>query len=683
MGTFLAMAELGNIEKIESARDLLKASLEKSKEVASSLDETGSRLQAINERLPSLEAEVRSILMHKSTYVAVRNDIDCVIGPAAAVLRVYNAVCELDRTLSLSDPHTDLFTYLSVMKRLEEGLRFLASNCELAIQWLEDILEPLESISLFANENYLSKLNKSLIILEELHDMERRARLDGGSFSAALDKLENEFRQLLAENTDLIPIVPPLSFVGEEAMLLLPASVIKKLQIIIERLKANDRLGKCIPLFIEVRAANARRRLKALDLDYLDMPLSEIDDMQTIETYIERWGKHLEMAVKHIFEGEYELCNIVFEKIESDVRMVCFANIAMESAIASFLRFGKEITNIRKDPMKLLKLLDIFKVLNNLRSDFNRLFGNAACSEIQALTRDLIKKVVDGACDIFWELPVQVGLQRRLSPPSNGSVPRLVIFMTDYCNQLLGDDYRPTLIEVLTIHQRWKQENYEGELLSNQFYNIMKEIGVNLDAWTLVYVDKSLSYLFMMNNHCHFCNLKGTKLGDIMGDSWLSAHEQYKDYYAALYLKESWEKILPLLSRPKGLTSINPAVREADQDFDKKRLKAFNEAFDERYAKHSNWVISDESLRQNVCQLLVQAVVPVYRSYIQSYRDYSVEQDASAGKYIKHSPKSLESKLSCLFQPKLSKYCGHKNAWLIGKIKNVFINQFRLTLTAM
>lgn len=675
----MAMAESGNIEKIEAVRELLKASIEKSKQVTSSLDETGSRLQEINGRVSSLEAEVGQILMRKSTYVAVRNKIDCVIGPAAAVLRVYNAVCELDRSLSSSDPRTDLFTYLSVMKKLEEGLGFLASNCGLAIKWLEDILEPLESNAVVANEKYLLKLKKSLRILEELYETERRARLDGGSFAAALDKLETEFRKLLTESTD------PLSLVGDEARitpLLFPASVIKKLQIIIERLKANDRLRKCISMFVEVRVANARRGLQSLDLDYLDMQISEIDDMQCVENYIEQWGKHLELAVKHLFESEYELCNDVFEKTEPNVKMGCFAKIAMESGIASFLRFGKEITYMMKDPIKLLKLLDMFKVLNNLRLDFNRLFGNAACSEIQALTRDLIKAVVDGACDIFWELPVQVGSQRRFSPPPDGSVPRLVRFVTDYCNQLLGDDYRPTLTEVLAIHKRWKQETYEEELVSNQLYNIMKEIAQNLDAWSTVYVDISLSYLFMMNNHCHFFNFKGTKLGDIMGDSWLAAHEQYKDYYAALYLKESWGKILPLLGQ-KGLISI-PVAGEAEQDFDKKRLKAFNDAFDERYAKHSNWVISDETLRQKVCHLLVQAVVPAYRSYLQSYR-VLVEQDASAAKYVKHSAQSLENKLSSLFQPKakLRKYCSNKNARLIGKIKNVFCNQFRITLTAL
>lgn len=51
----------------------------------------------------------------------------------------------------------------------------------------------------------------------------------------------------------------------------------------------------------------------------------------------------------------------------------------------------------------LLKLLDIFASLSKLRSDFNRIFGGAACTEIHNLTRDLIKSVIERACEIFWE----------------------------------------------------------------------------------------------------------------------------------------------------------------------------------------------------------------------------------------------------------------------------------------
>ncbi|KAI3932719.1 hypothetical protein MKW98_012690 [Papaver atlanticum] len=644
-------------ENLVSARKSLKISLEKSKALGFALDKTGPRLEEIILRLPSLEAAVRPIRAQKEALVAVGGHIDRAVGPAAAVLKVFDAVHGLERSL-LSDPRIDLAGYLSVLKRLEEALKFLADNCGLAIQWLEDIVEYLEDNSV-ADEKYLSNLKNSLKTLRELQTDEERARLDGGLLYAALEKLEAEFRRLLMEFS--VPL-PMSSATGEQACIApspLPVHVIQKLQAIIERLTANNRLDNCISIYVEVRSANVRESLQALNLDYLEISISEFNDVQSIEGYIAQWGKHLEFAVKHLFEAEYKLCNDVFEKIGLDIWMSCFAKIAAQAGILAFLQFGKMVTESKKDPIKLLKLLDIFYSLNKLRLDFNRLFGGKACIEIQNLTRDLIKRVIEGACEIFWELLVQVELQRQAPPPPDGCVPRLVSFITDYSNRLLGDDYRPILTQVLVIERSWKQEKFQERLLNDAILNIVKAIELNLETWSKGYEDITLSYIFMMNNHWHFYkHLKGTKLGDLLGDVWLREHEQYKEYYAAVYLRETWGKLPALLSR-EGLIMFSGG-RATARDLVKKRLKAFNEAFDEMYKKQLNWVISEKDLREKTCHLAVQAIVPVYRSYMQNYGPL-VEQDASSSKYAKYTAQSLEKMLSSLFRPKTGKFGSFKS----------------------
>ncbi|KAK9097815.1 hypothetical protein Syun_024860 [Stephania yunnanensis] len=626
------------IENLLAARKSLKISLEKSKVLAFALEKAGPRLEEINLRLPSLEAAVRPIRARKEALVAVGGHIDRAVGPAAAVLKVFDAVHGLENSL-LSDPRSDLAGFLSVLKRLEEALRFLADNCGLAIQWLEDIVEYLEDNSV-ADARYLLNLKNSLKTLKKLQTDEERARVDGGLLSAALDKLETEFRRLLTENS--VPL-PMSSSVGEQACISpspLPVSVIQKLQAIIERLTANNRLEKCISIYVEVRSSNVRASLQALNLDYLEISISKFNDVQSIEGYIAKWGKHLEFAVKHLFEAEYKLCNDVFEKIGLDIWMSCFAKIAAQAGILAFLQFGKMVTESKKDPIKLLKLLDIFASLNKLRLDFNRLFGGKACIEIQNLTRDLIKRVIDGACEIFWELLTQVELQRNTPPPADGGVPRIVTFITDYCNRLLGNDYRPILMQVLVIQRSWKHEKFQERLLMDAILQIIKAIEQNLETWSKAYDDSTLSCLFLMNNHWHFYkNLKGTKLGDLVGDNWLREHEQFKDYYAQMYLRDSWAKLPGLLSR-EGLIMFSGG-RATARDLVKKRLKAFNETFDDMYKKQSNWVVSERDLREKTCQVAVQTIVPVYRSYMQNYGPL-VEQDASSSKYAKYTAQSLE-----------------------------------------
>ncbi|KAL3566015.1 hypothetical protein D5086_031430 [Populus alba] len=46
------------------------------------------------------------------------------------------------------------------------------------------------------------------------------------------------------------------------------------------------------------------------------------------------------------------------------------------------------------------------------------------------------------------------------------------------------------------------------------------------------------------------------------------------------------------------------------------------------YKRQSSWVVPDRDLRDKICQQIVQAVVPVYRSYMQSYGPL-VELDGS------------------------------------------------------
>ncbi|KAH9760127.1 exocyst subunit exo70 family protein [Citrus sinensis] len=596
------------IENLISARKALKVSLEKSKSLALALERAGPRLDDINQRLPSLEAAVRPIRADKDALVAVGGHINRAVGPAAAVLKVFDAVHGLEKSL-LSDPRNDLPGYLSVLKRLEEALRFLGDNCGLAIQWLEDIVEYLED-NRMADEKYLLNLKKSLKGLRELENGEVEIRLDGGLLDAALDKLESDFRKLLTENSVPLPMSSP-STLGQQACIApspLPVSVIHKLQAILGRLIANNRFDKCISVYVEVRSSNVRASLQALDLDYLEISIAEFNDVQSIEGYIAQWGRHLEFAVKHLFEAEYNLCNDVFERMGKDIWMGCFAKIAAQAGMLAFLQF--------------------------------------ACVEIQNLTRDLINRVINGAAEIFGELLIQVELQRQIPPPPDGSVPRLV----------------------LVIHRSWKHEKFQEKLLVNEVLKIVKAIEQNLETWLKAYDDTTLSHFFAMNNHCHlYKSLKGTKLGDLLGDSWLREHEQYKDYYSTIFFRDSWGKIPSHLSR-EGLIMFSGG-RASARDLVKKRLKAFNDALDDVYKKQSNWVILDKDLREKTSQLITQAIAPIYRSYMQNYGAL-VEQEASSGKYAKYTVETLEKMLGSLFQPKPGRYGSFKGRSPAGKFDN-------------
>ncbi|KAL2525372.1 exocyst subunit exo70 family protein G1 [Abeliophyllum distichum] len=666
------------IENLTSARKLLKANVEKSKALGLSLEKAGPRLDEINQRLPSLEISIRPIRAQRDALGTVGGHINRAVVPAAAVLKVFDAIHGLEK--SLSDPQSDLPGYLGVLKRLEEATRFLGENCGMAIQWLADIVEYLEDHKV-ADNRFISGLKKALECLRQLEVGEEKGRLDGGLLEVALDRLENEFRRLLTENSVPLPMSSP-TLPGEQACIApspLPVPVIQKLQAILGRLIANNRFDRCLSIYIEVRSLNVRASLQALNLDYLEISISEFNDVASIDGYIAQWGKHLEFAVKHLLEAEYKLCNDVFERMGLDVWKSCFADIAAQAGILAFLQFGKTVTESKKDPIKLLKLLEIFASLNKLRLDFNRLFGGAACAEIQNWTRDLIKRLIQGACEIFWELLVQVELQRHTPPPPDGSIPRVVTFITNYCNELLGDDYKPILTQVLVIERSWKHEKFQEGILMNELRNLVKAIELNVETWSRAYEDAVLSYVFLMNTHWHlYKHLKGTDIGTLLGDSWLREHEQYKEYYSSLYLRESWGKLPALLSR-EGLILFSGG-RATARDLVKKRLKSFNEAFDDMNRKQSNWVILDKDLREKTRQAIIQTIVPVYRSYMQNYGPL-VEQDPSANKYAKYTAQSLEKIFNSLFQPKPVKQGSLRVRQSSGKFNNGIADEHQTSPT--
>ncbi|KFK35832.1 hypothetical protein AALP_AA4G042900 [Arabis alpina] len=374
------MAETNSLERLKAMRSLLKSEMEKSETFSLVLNKTGSKLEEINHKLLSLEADVKVEKWKSSPF---SDHIRHTIAPVSAVLRVFASVQELERSLASS---IGVLDYVSDVKRLEEVMKLLSSSCVLAVTWLDDTIEFLIENGMPKDHPCGLRFKNKIVLLRELQKTEARAYRKGGSLYTALKNLEREFEQILEE---------------EEV-------------------------------------------------------LSEGD--------IDQWKLHMEIAVKDIYEVESKLCFEVFE--DENVRLRCFGGIASNSGIIPLLRFGSRISKCKKDPPKLLKLLECFSTMDNIRIEFNRLFRGEQCSEIRIVTRELIHNLVHGVCEIFWELPCQVELQRPNCPPLEDGVPKLVSVVTEYCNKLLGSNNKPILSKILEIDLGWKNEMYQEELLT-------------------------------------------------------------------------------------------------------------------------------------------------------------------------------------------------------------------------
>ncbi|OEL34652.1 Exocyst complex component EXO70A1 [Dichanthelium oligosanthes] len=655
---------------LAAARRTLRAGVDKSRALGHALARAGPRLEEIQVALPALEAAVRPIRAPRAELAAAGPHIDRAVGPAAAVLKVFDAVHGLEPPLLApgaagAGAGGDLPGYLAVLAQLEEAHRFLADNCGLAAQWLADIVEYLGDRDL-ADPRFLADLGVTLDGLKA-----PSGDLDGGLLAAALDILEAEFRRLLADNAAPLAMPKPGAAAASAAPSRVPAAIVQKLILILDRLVANGRQDRCVAAYIDARGSVVSASLGALGLDYLRDPAQ---DAQALGPALEMWGRHLEFVVRRLLESERQLCAKVFGQ-HKDAASACFAEVAAQAGVLDFLRFGRAVADAKKDPIKLQRLLEVFDSLNKLRLDFNRLFGGKACAEIQSQTRDLVKLLIDGAAEIFEELIVQVELQRQMPPPSDAGVPRLVTFVVEYCNRLLGDQYRLVLGQVLTIHRSWRKEVFNDRMLVDAVVNIVKALEANFEVWSKAFDNAIMSYLFMMNTHWHFFrHLKATKLGEILGDAWLREHEQYKEYYLSIFIRDSWGALSPLLNR-EGLILFSKG-RATARDLVKQRLKTFNSSFDEMYCRQSSWVIPDKDLREKTCNLVVQTIVPTYRSYLQNYGPL-VDQEGNTGRYVRFTVDDMEKMLSALYMPRPRRAVSFQIKHSSGKITSTMTGLHR------
>ncbi|KZV43455.1 hypothetical protein F511_09898 [Dorcoceras hygrometricum] len=661
------MEEFHGIETLISAREILKSSVEKSRNMAKEIAETGSRLKEASEKVTFLQAAIKN-MADKCAVYEIRGPIDRTLGPAAAALKVLDLVHELQGSLLMMDPRSNLHPYLANVKRLQEAQKFLADNCRLVIMWLDDVMQFLKSTHSADDDWYLDNVSKVVKIFMELQGKGDCACQNGGVLASALDKLESSFINLLMDYNSLSPSQKYHEDCSSGSYF--PVNVIQDLQSITEVLAANNRLHGCISIFVGVRSANVEATLQALGSNYVAIQLSEIDSVQIVEGYIDMWDKHMEFCVRHLLQMEYRLCNEVYKKAGSEVWTNCFAMITSQCGFNDIFNFGISVTRCKKDAIKLLMLLKIFGTLDRLRLSFNQLFGGKSCIEIRHHTRDLVKKVVDGTCEIFGELLMQVELQKETSPPPDGSVPRAVRFVTEYCNQLLDYDNSLILRRILEIHHEWNNTRLEEGLLFSKIRDIMRALELNLESWAKKYDDLVLSCLFMMNSCWYLCNnTSGTKLGEVMGHSWLWAKEKSVNHYTALYLKESWEKLLVVLGQEDLV--LFDGGRVIDRDLVKRRIGMFCDAFDDMYKKQSKWVLSDEGLRLKTCQLVAKAIVPSYKSYLQKFMP-----EFDMGNYVRYTSESLENLINSLFQMKRGKFEGMNCTDIIGIMKSDVIDRF-------
>ncbi|KAH7295858.1 hypothetical protein KP509_27G068800 [Ceratopteris richardii] len=649
----VASLDNGVLVKLLNTRGRLQQALQKCRTLGHDLDEAGPRLQRIATRIPSLETAFEPLRCRRKILDDLPACIDKAVAPSLAVLKVFDAMHDLEPLL-LGDPQHDLVGFISLISRLEEATAFLSENCPMAIEWLQEFIDFLDQNQVL-QDTPMQRISSHLDPLQAWRFSGDHSKLDGGLHAAALDKLECEFKRLLSDENLLVPSIPSdVTKEGDpECKRTISSHALKHLHLILQKLVSNGRNQRIMELYVESRTLLLKRNLNALPLNYLQMRSSSKHDWKSVGAYIGPWTQHMDVVMRSLCEPEYNLCNQVFEKLGYDYWEQSFGKIALGGGVMALLEFGEMAVRSKDEPQKLFKLLDMFEAMNNLRPLFGKLFGGPGSKEVQQRVKGLLKLIVQGAYDIFLELKQQIDNQRGLKAPIDESLPKVLSFVLGYVKHLVGDFYGPIMAQVLMIHRSWSDDSLvkktNTSLLSKAVLNVMNALVLNINEWASSFKDEPVFYhLFLCNNFWYLSvNCRTPELKVLVGDTWLKEQRQQAEANISMYMKEGWSKIVHLLNVPGVMTLTGS--RAAARDLLKTKLKAFNMAFEELYQKHVKWVIVDAELRERIGISVLKLVVPAYRTYLQSYGPL-LEQDGTKSKHVKYSAQSLERVIGSLFQ---------------------------------
>ena len=120
------------------------------------------------------------------------------------------------------------------------------------------------------------------------------------------------------------------------------------------------------------------------------------------------------------------------------------------------------------------------------------------------------------------------------------------------------------------------------------------------------------------------------------------------EQYTLTYQHEVWGGVLKTLTRD----GLNVQGRSVVRDLVVKRLREFNASFESACQRHLKWVIAKEDLKQPTRVAVVQAVVPSYRSFTNTFAQL-FDNGSGPKNYLKYTPETVEQMISDLLNGRL------------------------------
>ncbi|KAL0354457.1 UNVERIFIED_CONTAM: Exocyst complex component EXO70B1 [Sesamum radiatum] len=418
-------------------------------------------------------------------------------------------------------------------------------------------------------------------------------------------------------------------------------------------MNSSGRLGECIKAYKSLRKSFLQSQLKRLRFEELNTGCSTRRcEWDMLKVKMELWIQVSKICVKILFRREKQLCEQIFEGLgDNAVKDECFVGTVHDFAVDLF-HFAQEMSMSNQPSERMETILGVYEAFVWVRPSVDALFNSVPGEEVIQICTETLSRIENDVGRMLHDFEDTV--LRGISDVSHnrGEVHELTEYVMKQIDIIVRNKRLLTsLIKStpsldfgdLIIPRGDLMDSHNRSFLELHLILIIVVLQRNLKKKSEFFQDPSLRQLFIMNNVRYIVQrIEGSnELQEMIGDSYLKKLNENVKLAMTNYQSSTCSKFLTCFEEP-GLYITRCFRYRPSRTAVRRRLKAFNDAFEDIQLLHSVWTIPDLQLRDDIRVSMCEKLVPAYKNFLEKFSS-NPEIRLILNKYTKHSAEDLQA----------------------------------------